>query len=93
MEIRRGRKLGDVIIFVSLLSVGLRPFILDVEGGARPVFSSREFVRLGIGIVAMSLSHSTNKKKNEFQPITAGHVILGKRKWVDSMLKWRQQLR
>ena len=31
---------GDVIRYVFLLSAGVRPFILDIGGGGRPVFSS-----------------------------------------------------
>ena len=38
---------GDVIRCVFLLSAGLRPFILDVGGGGRPIFSSLEFLRFG----------------------------------------------
>ena len=49
---------GDVIRYVFLLSAGLRPFILDVGGGGEPVVSSWDFVRFGVGRVAMSSDQS-----------------------------------
>ena len=49
---------GDVVIYVFSLSAGLRPFILDVQGGVEPIFSSWEFVGFGVGRAAMSLYQS-----------------------------------
>ena len=66
---------GDVIRYVFLLSVCLRPFILDVGSGGEPVVSSWEFVRLG-----------GRKSGDGFGTITAGHVVRCKYEWVDGML-------